>query len=390
MSDTTATVEAPVVAPAATPAAAPQAPAAPEATPTPTPTPERPATAREARQRVIERARANVTRQTTPEVAPTTETAPRDDKGRFSTESGTAPVNSPEGTPSVEAGQATPSGPPEGFVRIPVPNGHPLQARGVMHLDFPAAQEEYGRWSVNQAVKNSEIAEARQNERQARRQIEAVRAEAEFWRSSGQEFFGEDFKQTYEDLKATYGEDYAEEFKQGRLAKAQSKLEEMRGEKMRELETQEIYQSADRFKQLATGDARQKFPHWSPQDVEKALQHYGAWVATNNVTELKASDWYNVARALYLQHPRVRQEMVTVSEQRRREEHERIRREVEAEAATKEKERLTQAAASRRANPMGRIPNVQTGVSPEGAGQERPSTAREARDAARRRARGLA
>lgn len=388
----------------AAPAEAPAAPEQPASQPEPVQEPsapkegsgegEKPQSARDALQRIRERARGQRTAERTESIASKVN-QPRDEAGRFKAEGEVAEeAPAPEsGGPEADAapGEGTPATGekpvPEGFTRIPLPDGHPLRSRGVTHLDFPKDQEEYGRWAVNSAIRASEADRAIREAREAKLEATRERAEAQFWRKHSEEFFGEDFKQTYEDLKNTYGEDYAEEFKEGRLAKARQKMQEVVEAANEEFHKEEVHRTGERFISLALQDARRMFPHWSEGEVRSAIAQYGAWIKANNVPELKAEDWYRIAKPLYMQKPEVQREIRARAEKLREANVQKIREEARKEAAEAERQRLISASNSRKANPLGRVPNVQTDRgAPVDSG---PTTAKEWKDSVRKRARGI-
>lgn len=373
-----------VAAPPAAPVApvVPVAPAAVEAPKAPVVAPiaEKPESVKDARQRLREAARGVKIAEVVNQRSEQAQTQPRDESGKFVDPNGAAaPAPASVTPPAVD-------GPPEGFVRLPVPENHPLRARGVQFMDFPKAQEEYGRYAINQGVRASQLEEATRTTRTLESQVAEKAAEAAFWREHGQSLFGPDFQQTYNDLKATYGEAQAEVFKKGRMAEAAEKIAAVTNEARQKTAQGVVVREAERFRDLAIQDARKTFPHWSDQEARAVLARYGAYMASRGEANLTAVGWRTFAAPLYAQHPTVKVELTTRFAAEKASERERLRAEVVSDMKAQEAERLKDAGARRAANPMGSLPPVPATVPPDAPPA---GTVQQRRDALRRKARGL-
>lgn len=372
----------PPVAPSATPAPAPAAPApapAPVVEATPVATPEAPKAApmtMAERLKAIEHGKPGFPK---PEVQSKPE-AVRDEQGRFKAEAGqdapqatpVAPDTAPAEAPPAEDAKVD-DALPSGYVRVEIPEGHPLRERGKTHLTTAEGDAAETRAVLNQWRKNSEIEAAQKAVREAERSRLAAEADAQFWREQGQQFFGPDFDVQYKDIEQAYGKEAAERFKNGVLAEAQTKMMEARTEKVREQELGELQRHAEQFMTLAEQDARSRYPaffdpYGRPNEAYKrAMASYGAYLNGTGTGELKAADWYRFADMEHNRIPEVQRAM----EARQTEERARLAQEAarlaQEQAAAREKQLLEEAAANRRTLPFGGTPRIQRDAAPPSA-----------------------
>ena len=306
----------------------------------------------------------------------------------------------PEGEAQPDAEAATPAAEateepgatsvPPGFVKLPLPEGHPLRDRGREFLIAPEGQEAEYRSLINQPARKEHLTRAVSERDEARREVARVKAEAEFWETHGGEVFGPDFQQRYKDILETYGQEEAEAYKAGKLQEVQGRLQEAQQEADRAFNEQEAVTEAGRFRNAvlydALGDGQNagKFPHWTEHEVRSAIQSFGAYinqrVQVGEVVELNAQNWYRFAAPLYAAKPEVQAEL------RARGEAESAKR-IEEEAQRREKERLEAAAQTRATNPMGTMPAVQTDRA--GPPTDRKETAPEMMARIARQAKGI-
>lgn len=382
MSETT-----PVVTTTTSTEGTPAAPVAPTVTESAKPT-----TTAAWREQLNAKARGNATPSLVPEALatpPPTE-QPRGPDGKFVPKpagaepaASAAPAIASDGgaTPTAAAVEAAAE-----RVRIALEEGHPLRERGLVELPFdvPKEHEETARWLASQPVKKREISEAHEQARTAHRQALEAQAEAAFWRENAGSILTPEFYAKYADIKQTYGEADAERYKAAIMAEAQGKLSEKRAEVTREMAARETVQTAQQFRALAYQDATARYPGWTPGEVDQALQAYGAWIHATKATAPSAQDWYRIADVLYSGSP--------AGQARRAEEARRIEASAASRATTEAQERerqaLEQAAQGRARNPLGAVPNVQTGLAVPGA-KTGPANAREFLQQTRDRARGL-
>jgi hypothetical protein len=279
-------------------------------------------------------------------------------------------------------------------VKLALPEGHPLRDRGITELPFavPKEHEEILRSLVNEPVRKQQLAQAYEAARVREREAAEARAEAEFWRQNAGSVFTPEFYAKYQDIKQTYGDADAERYKRAVLAEAQGQLDQQVGTAR---VAQQIRATADAFRSAAMQDAQQRFPGWvttnergelvPTPEMEVAFRSYGAFISGTGKTEPSAADWYTIAEPLYDRSP--------AGQQRRAAEAQRIATEAAAraqrEAAERERQALEAAAAGRKINPLGGVPNVQTGLSVPGT-SDGPKTAQEFLARTRDRARGMA
>jgi hypothetical protein len=363
---------------------------------------ERPKSAREARERLRERARGRKTRKGEGRTVAEEFNRPRDEQGRFSKEGATEEAeaaDAPSGdTPAQADGGTDPeasakpreseSPPPEGMVRLTIPEGHPLRTdRGVTFIDFPAENEEYGRWAINQATRQREVEQASRQAREMELRAASLEAEAKFWRENAGDILTPEFYQTYNDLKSTYGEAHAEDYKAGVLRRANAQIAERQNEVRKQDYQRRVVSYASAFREKVHEIAPKAYPRWSPADVDQALHRYGQEMERTGQKQFNPKEFGKLATRMYMEHPEVRKELARKAQQSREAEIQKTREEVEREVQEREAARLKEAATNRRRNPMARAPNVDTGRSLE-TNPSVPRTAKEMRERVRARARG--
>lgn len=387
---TTAAPVAPTVTTTAT-----EGSAAPAATPTVTES-TAPQTAREA----LARIRAGQPVATSPKLAEEVTAAlteqPRGPDGKFVAKpAGDEPAAPQQDTQTQTAAEAVAE-----RVRIALEDGHPLRERGFTELpwDVPKEHEEIARWLAGQPVKKREVAEAHETARQAQALAAEREAEAAFWRENAGTIYTPEFYAKYTDIKNTYGEADAELYKQAVKAKAQEQLAGTIGEQRAR---SEVTRTARDFRNAAMQDALQRFPGWVVTDqtgeplldrngdlvpapaMQEAFRSYGALISGTGAQTPNAEDWYSIAVPLYERSP--------YGQQRRAAEAQRIAeeasRKAQEEAKQREQQALEQAALQRQRNPLGSMPNVQTGLTVPGT-TTGPRTAAEFKQQLAARARG--
>ena len=262
-----------------------------------------------------------------------------------------------------------PAAPAPEFVKIPIPEGHPLRHR-TDHLLVPKEHEEYGRWTVNEAVRREQLEASRQRETEAVKKAAELEAESKFWQEHAANLFGPEFRQLYEDIKDKYGPEQAEIFKHGQLAKAQEKLTEAKGQVTKELAERETQGAAETFARAAAQHAKGRYPLWGSKDFAQAMAGYGSYIDAAGLPA-HASSWQQYADTLYAQNPRVQTDARTRLETDRQAQIDRLAQE-KAEAL--DKQRLEEAARNRRTNPFGSTPAVQTGIAVPTADDSQPKT----------------
>lgn len=312
------------------------------------------------------------------------------------TEAGEAPAEAPEVTevpadaaPGADATpEAASSEAPEGFVEIPLPEGHPLRARGLETLTFPKEQEEYGRWSINQASRSKDLSDERSRREEAETRLRELEAEREFYQKNMGTAISPEDRIIADDLRRAYGDAVADKYISDRLAEFGLRAQEQSAEARREAQIQAIQGEAARFKELAAYDAfvdqgegkGPRYPGWGPEDLETAFNIYGAWMNRQQRAEYNANEWYAVADAVYAASPAGK---ARLESQRNAN----VEREADARAAEREKARLEEAARNRAENPLGTMAGSQTDRT--AAPDEKELTAPEKIHKIRMRAKGL-
>jgi len=315
-------------------------------------------------------------------VAPTPGNQPRDpETGKF------VPKNEQPQTaaPVEESAKPTQDAPQQEFVQIPLPQGHPLRSRGKEYLTVPKEEEEYGRWAVNQAVRNAQVETLERERRKLSEQMAETQAREAFWRENSSEFFGADFLQTYEDLKASYGEEQAELFRRGRQMQAQEKLQEKLQEQKQQQQQLYVQTEAKNFANQAFDFSRSRYKGWADNQIEFALASYASMIdATGQGFDGKSFQAH--ADALYLRDPQVQQRAVAAQKQRQQSEVEKL---AEKRVTELEKKRMDEYNKKRLTNPLGGTPPIATDRTVPLARSDGPKTAAEFIRQTERKAKGL-
>lgn len=264
--------------------------------------------------------------------------------------------------PEVTAPTTAPTGPAEGFVRVPLPDAHPLRHKGVKHIDFPKDQEQYGRWSVNQGLRVREFENTRTQLEQSSQRIAELEAQVAFHRD-GKASLSPEQQGIYNDLKQAYGPERAEAYKRGELIQAEAQMRQ-------QAEQARTRVVATRFADGAIRVAKQQFPGWTEGEIRDALAAYGSFVDVKSLGKngLDLKKWVEFARPMAYQSPafRASAQAGIQARQRQKQDAARIAQEAtaraEQDAKAREAERLRQAATSRAQNPLGGL-HAQTGRS---------------------------
>lgn len=275
---------------------------------------------------------------------------------------------------------------PDGYVKIPIPEGHPLRARGQEFLLYPKEAEEYGRWSVNQAIKKAEVDAIKSQLAELRNKAAADESAARFWRENAAKYYGADFVQKYEEIKNTWGEEDAEIFRAGVETRSRAELDAVQEKSRQEAFEGEMKTKARQFEDVAVRDALMglngngaRFPGWKSADVQTALRAYGSFcVATDQAPT--PNGWVQYATAMWQQHPAGRQYVAN----RRKSE---VETKAQTLAAQKEREMLENATKLRSEHPTAALPPSNPGLT--GQPGAKPMTNRERIEYIERRAKGL-
>lgn len=290
-------------------------------------------------------------------------------------------------------------GPPDGFVRIDVPEGNPLRAQGRTHFDVPESEERDYRALVNGAARRAEVEDANRRAQEAERRAIELRAAHQFYAEGGGQLTAED-QATYADLKRAWGDEAAEAFKRGKLAEIQQQVQGRQTEAAREYESQMWTTRATQFKAQKSVELHQQFPGISQQTLDTLFAAYGnhlsALFATGQNPQI-GEGFSDVARLYLNADPAVRARFDTEVQRRQSEVAEKAKAEALQEAEAAEEARLKEMASRHATRIPAGVVTAQTGAR-TGEASEQPDrtkmTPRQARNAgaaaARERARAIA
>lgn len=213
---------------------------------------------------------------------------PRSEDGQFAAPGGeeaapSAAPTSEEAAPvaggDTETPQAAP-GPPEGFVRVPYPEGHPMRAQGVDYEDVPAAAEQRIRALMNaqDPARRSELERLRRSSQEAAQRALAAEAQLAFYRDHGNELWSPEDQEKYDSILSTWGEADAERFKRGRMQENQERLNQVTEQAMVSDIDQNYERAATTFRTEAFTYLPQYLPGITQEDINEALEMYGSRV----------------------------------------------------------------------------------------------------------------
>jgi len=298
-----------------------------------------------------------------------------------------------EAAPAAEATEvAEVSDLPDGYVSVPVPEGHPLRDRGVTELTGQEGQAGYLRHALNATGENAEM--RTHMSRLVRERNDALRSVAELeavnlhlQEGGGQQVLSPDDMHVYNDLKTAYPDtDHAEVFMRGKMQEQGGDYDTIRRE-AGEAHQQQIWRrEAESFRDTAVKDAGKSFPHWSEGEVRSQIAAFGAFVggeAERGVeVPLSPRAWYRFADAMYRAVPAVRAELnlasTTAAESA-----------ANGAAAAREADRVARATTSQRINPLSTNAPVETTPGPTPDEEKKPQSFQEMYRNLSDRAKGL-
>lgn len=290
-----------------------------------------------------------------------------------------------EATPVADAAatttEPTAATAPEGFVRIDLPEGHALRARGQDHLLAPQGYEDYFRWAVQNAVRRDDIVKWQSYANQWKDRATQAEARATALAEVGETvLLDPKTAHIINDMKTTYGEEYAEAFKRGLLKdKVEGRIAELDTQRQAQEAEQGAVATATNFANAAYADAVQRFPLWTSDKFDDALASYGALMERRGEAVPDLNVFVRHAQALYLQEPAVQQQMQALTLEHNRTEAERVRQGERDRLAKEERDRLETARQRRVEIPMAGLPSAAATSQTLGV-QSGPKNAREARD----------
>lgn len=287
----------------------------------------------------------------------------RDELGRFTpsaaTEAAAEPTSSAEPVTATTESVAPLDAPaatdavPEGYVKLDLPEGHPLRDRGHTHSIVPAAQEEYHRWAINNAVRNNQLQEAQRHRREAEDAL--IRMNAEL--AARQEFALEALKnpalsQHIAEIRAEWGDEAAERYVAGLMAEQQGNIQQRVQAELQRVNAAAVNRQATEFVDGAIRASLQRYNHWTEGEIRRAVAAYGSTLAAEGRDNATLDDFLDFADVLYVRNPVVRDELSRYKTETQRATEERQRQ----EAAEAERRRLQDAATRAAEVPFAGIP----------------------------------
>lgn len=286
------------------------------------------------------------------------------------------------------------SGPPEGMVRVDLPEGHPLREQGRTHFDVPAADELHQRALVNAVTRRAEVEAAAQREAEANARAARLEAELRFVRERGNEFWTPEDQFLYDDIIKSYtptlgaegAKARADAFKRGREREAQSAIQSVHEEAELQAIADYWNNEGQVFRQAAHQRLPQLFEGLTSGEVAEAIDMYATRLASverqaweNNkhlmsraefdrrfaqAMRYSDKDFFAVTRDYLETRPGVIQARRAKEQQA-----ELQRRQVQADAELAARDKLKGAAARHRTNPQrelgGAVPSASVSSEPE-------------------------
>src|SRR5690606_36140074 len=197
---------------------------------------------------------------------------------------------------SVESQTEQPAAPPPTeTVRIELPEGHPLRAQGLAHIDAPKEQERAIRSLVNDPVRRAELDAARTEIRNLREQVIQLqareRALSETWDST---LTDPAIAAQIADIRQTCGDEAAETFKRGLRDQIDRKANEHQSELAKQEAERLNDMNARAFASVVEQKIASTFPTWWTHKpgfgslVNEAISEYAA------VLQMKENAGYQV------------------------------------------------------------------------------------------------
>ena len=328
---------------------------------------------------------------------------PRDEQGRFAPVEGEEAATDPEppaeeaaapeasGEPAGEPGDATPpaaEGPPEGMVRIELPEGHDWRRGERTHFDVPAEAEQMVRTAINNPVRRAEVESARREAQAAEIRLAEMQARMEATQGFLQQALSDPaLAQQLAEIRDAFGEDAAQRHLNGLMQEFNGTADEQARTATTQVQEALQQRAAETLVQTVWNVAPTRYEGFSESDISQLITAYGeaAEMAAARGLQVDTSPdlFFQFADSIY--EERMGQKKQTEAE--RQAELERVREEARREAAEAERQRLAELAEKRKANPLaGVAPSLQTGrtIPTEPSG---PTNVHEARRALFRRAR---
>jgi hypothetical protein len=297
----------------------------------------------------------------------------------------------------VEAPQTPPvANEPPAFVSIPLPADHPLRAEGLTEWFVRPEQERAARALLNNPVRTREV----QAEREARQAAERRAAEAEarakaYEQQVAQAYQSPDVAARYAEIAQAWGPEEANRYLRGVQAEMQTQIDQSQREAVEQFEAQRQAEEQRIAGQQFAGSVVSQLASegvaqwWLQQHAGRLLGSYG-WQVSQGLVEPNPAEAAAMLRRAYLEDPYVKPHIEKARLEQAQQHVQTLQQKLQAEAEAKQKRELEELARAGRTNPLGRIPaaaNTGQQALPVSVG---PQSAREARELARNRARGLA
>lgn len=195
---------------------------------------------------------------------------------------------------------------PEGFVRLPVPEGDPLRDQGHEFVPVPAGMEDVFKNLLNRPVKRKELDTARQTATQLEQELDrhaaALRAANEF---NAKLFADPRIIQAYHQQIEDYGQEHADTWLSAVISGEAQNASRYVDEAARERSERRNEQAAQQFLQ-DVGGVRNAFPFLDDAEFNEALTVYASAAAARR-EELDIEKFKATTRKLFIDHPRVQE-----------------------------------------------------------------------------------
>ncbi len=315
---------------------------------------------------------------------------PRNAEGQFTTESAAVtetPAESvaeavPAAVPAA-APEATPAATvvPDGFIRLDVPEGHPLRDRGLSEVLVSKDMEDYHRWALQNPVRRDQVVQWQTYANQWKDRAIAAEARASALQVVGDTVLVDPKTQhMISDIESTYGKEAAEAFKRGLIdPKIEAKTKEARDAFVASEALNEAQAVATRFANTAYATAVKEFPLFTPAEFDHALATYGALMEATGVEVPDLNAFRRHAAGTYLQKPEVQSQLAAQQKRQTDAELEKARKAERDLLLKQEADRLAAARDRRLEIPMAGVPStvataatlgVQTGAQTVGAARD--------------------
>lgn len=248
-------------------------------------------------------------------------------------------------------------------VKIAVPDF--LHDRFGAELQLPADTDpkvvEMVRWSANNAVRSTEVREARQAAEELYQRAVLATEESNALRAQMQALASDPALiqelAHIEEIRAVHGDYVADLAAADLAARMGAPVAERRTQVQTQLQEQaDEMQAMEVIRDLYDATSG-RYTHWGEGDHMAAIRAFGAFWEGQGRTDTPTPEQYAAfADSMYIQHPAYRAEYEAQSKAATEAREREIAARAKAEAVAEQKRQMEAAAAARRTNPLGRVP----------------------------------